>query len=124
VDKAHNTSKSESTWGAALAKLSPEEQEAFGVGGTEKLDILEAVLAATREKKDICRQKQWKYTWKGESIILRDIADKILVWVDKFKSIGDVVVSFDPNHAALPWGAFRFILQVCSLFDTVNHEKF
>ncbi|KAH8147134.1 uncharacterized protein LAJ45_08934 [Morchella importuna] len=58
------------------------------------------------------RTASWKYTWKGETIILRDIADKILVWVDKFKSIGDVAVSFDPNHAALPWSAFRFILQM------------
>lgn len=123
IGKAHDTRKSKSSWETALTKLSPEEQQAFGFGGTEKLDILEAVLTATREKRDICRQKQWKYTWKGETIILRDIADKILVWVDKFKSIGDVAVSFDPNHAALPWSAFRFILQVFSLFDILSYMR-
>ncbi|KAJ0134283.1 NADH-cytochrome b5 reductase 1 [Fusarium oxysporum f. sp. albedinis] len=43
----------------------------------------------------------------------------------KFKGIGDVVSSFDPVHAALPWAAFRFVLQAIvagkeyedSLFD-------
>ena len=43
---------------------------------------------------------------------LGDTATKILEWVDRFKGIGDVIVSFDPVHAALPWAGFRFFLQV------------
>jgi hypothetical protein len=42
----------------------------------------------------------------------RKCFDKIIQWLDKFKGIGDVVSSFDPVHAALPWAAFRFVLQV------------
>lgn len=37
------------------------------------------------------------------------------VVVNKFVSVGDVAVSFDPVHAALPWAAVRFILVVGSL---------
>ncbi|CCT63190.1 related to vegetatible incompatibility protein HET-E-1 [Fusarium fujikuroi IMI 58289] len=37
--------------------------------------------------------------------------DRMVHWLDKFKSIGDVASSFDPLHAALPWAAFRFVLQ-------------
>ncbi|KAI5811981.1 hypothetical protein BZA77DRAFT_376448 [Pyronema omphalodes] len=39
--------------------------------------------------------------------------DKLLNWLDKFKEIGDIVVQYDPAHAALPWAAFRFILKIC-----------
>ncbi|KAI5813264.1 hypothetical protein BZA77DRAFT_346373 [Pyronema omphalodes] len=39
--------------------------------------------------------------------------DKLLNWLDKFKEIGDIVVQYDPTHAALPWAAFRFILKIC-----------
>ena len=45
-------------------------------------------------------------------IDLRDRADKILEWVEKFKQIGDIAVQYDPVHAALPWAGIRFLLQV------------
>lgn len=102
-------------WEIALVKLSVEDQRILSLSSLDKLDALDHILEATKEKRDICRQKQWKYTWKGETIILRDVADKILAWVDKFKAIGDVAVNFDPTHAALPWAGFRFLLRVSSL---------
>ncbi|RPB09958.1 hypothetical protein P167DRAFT_576825 [Morchella conica CCBAS932] len=114
--------KSKSSWETALTKLSPEEQQAFGFGGTEKLDILEAVLTATREKRDICRQKQWKYTWKGETIILRDIADKILVWVDKFKSIGDAKQYYSKNTGVrIAFSTFE--TELASLLDDIATQE-
>ena len=50
---------------------------------------------------------------RGEEIVLRDVGMKILHWVDMFKQIGDIIVQYDPVHAALPWAGFRFLLQVC-----------
>lgn len=110
-----NNSSPPLPWEAALATLSPGDQQALNLSSLDKLGALDQVLEATKKKMEICRQKQWKYTWKGEAIVLRDVADKLLAWVDKFKAIGDVVVSFDPTHAALPWAGFRFLLQVSSL---------
>ena len=46
-------------------------------------------------------------------MVLRDVADKVLVWIDKFKQIGDIVIQYDPVHAALPWAGVRFLLDVC-----------
>jgi hypothetical protein len=46
------------------------------------------------------------------NIILRDVAEKIVFWLDKFKEVGDVAVNFDPVHAALPWAGVRLLLQV------------
>lgn len=81
-------------------------------GSTDKLDILNKVVELTKEKKDICVQKQWKFTYNGKVIILRDVADKLLAWLNKFKQIGDIVIQYDPVHAAVPWAGFRFLLQV------------
>ncbi|KAI5792038.1 hypothetical protein FPQ18DRAFT_291967, partial [Pyronema domesticum] len=59
------------------------------------------------------KEKPWKIEIKGETIVLSDIAMKLLGWMDRFKEIGDIIVQFDPVHAALPWAGFRFILKVC-----------
>jgi hypothetical protein len=56
-----------------------------------------------------------KVKFRGKEIIVRDVADKILVWIEKFKKIGDIAVQHDSGLAALPWAAVRFVLQVCSL---------
>lgn len=47
-------------------------------------------------------------------IILRDLLEKVMVWVNKFKEVVDVAIQYDPVHAALPWAAVRFLLQVKS----------
>ncbi|KAF7951700.1 hypothetical protein EAE96_006999 [Botrytis aclada] len=39
---------------------------------------------------------------------------KILVWVNKVKDVGDIIVSYDPGHAALPWAAVRLLLTIAS----------
>ncbi|KAL9634405.1 MAG: hypothetical protein Q9164_004107 [Protoblastenia rupestris] len=38
---------------------------------------------------------------------------KIAKWIQKFISVGDVAMQYDPTHAALPWAAVRFVLQAC-----------
>jgi hypothetical protein len=61
------------------------------------------------------RERAWTIKWRGDDIVLRDVAMKIVQWVDKFKQIGDIAVQYDPGHAILPWAIFRFLLQVNSL---------
>ena len=48
----------------------------------------------------------------GEEVVLHDVASKVVMWVDRFVTIGDTVVQYDPGHAALPWATFKFLLQV------------
>lgn len=43
---------------------------------------------------------------------MRDIFNKMVVWIDMFKQIGDTFIQYDPGDAALPWAGVRFILQV------------
>lgn len=104
----------DSVWQKALQGLPVEDRQALNFGQLDnKLDILNQVIDALTIKRDNCIQKQWKFTHNGKTIILRDVADKLLTWVDKFKEIGDIIVQYDPVHAALPWAGFRFLLQVC-----------
>lgn len=43
---------------------------------------------------------------------MRDVLEKITGWVQRFVATGDTVVQYDPGHAALPWAAVRFLLQI------------
>ncbi|KAL7755782.1 hypothetical protein ACKLNR_014309 [Fusarium oxysporum f. sp. zingiberi] len=67
--------------------------------GTEQIDALIKQTAQSQQELGRTSHRFKKYF------------DNIIRWLDKFKGIGDVVSSFDPVHAALPWAAFRFILQ-------------
>ncbi|KAF5722641.1 het-E-1 heterokaryon incompatibility protein [Fusarium mundagurra] len=66
---------------------------------TEQID---ALIEQTTKRQKTLEKSNHKF---------RKYFDKIIDWLDKFKGIGDVVSSFDPVHAALPWAAFRFVLQ-------------
>ncbi|PNP78932.1 hypothetical protein FNYG_07797 [Fusarium nygamai] len=66
---------------------------------TEQIDAL--IKQTTKKQKDL----------EKSGHRFRKYFDKIIHWLDKVKGIGDVISSFDPVHAALPWAAFRFALQ-------------
>ncbi|KAG4262374.1 hypothetical protein FPRO03_10604 [Fusarium proliferatum] len=65
-------------------------------------DDIDRIIKQTREKQKDHGKSSHRF---------KKYFDKIIHWLDKFKGIGDVVSSFDPVHAALPWAAFRFALQ-------------
>lgn len=111
-------------WGLALQKLSLEDKEAVSqIISDSKLDILQHLQTAAIKKRTECNDRRWKFELKGRQIILRDVAEKIVVWVDKFKQIGDIIVNFDPVHAALPWVGLRFLLEVGLMVPLrENHE--
>jgi hypothetical protein len=92
--------------------LDDEEKADVNFEREDKLAILKDVLEAVDEKKKMCLQKRWKYKKGGKEIIIRDKLEKVLEWVNRFKEVGDIVVQYDPAHAALPWAGVRFLLQV------------
>ncbi|GAB1320899.1 NACHT domain-containing protein [Madurella fahalii] len=101
-------------WAAALERLSHQDRERFGLAKTGQRnahEVLVEVLKATTQKKNECMEKRWKVVIKGRAIILRDVVEKISVWVSKVLKIGDIAVQYDPGQAALPWAAIRLILQ-------------
>lgn len=45
-------------------------------------------------------------------MVLREVVGKVAQWIDRFKAVGDSAIQYDTAHAALPWAAFRFLLNV------------
>ena len=71
-----------------------------------------------QESERVCISKQWRYKRKsGEIVILRDLFGKVVKWLQRFREIGDIVVQYDPVHAALPWAGVRFLLEVRHLVN-------
>lgn len=102
-------------WASALAKISTEDKELIAFDGQDKLDVLADLHVLTNTAKTKSIEKRWRFHRKGregETVILRDLFSKIAVWIDRFKEVGDIVVQYDPSHAALPWAGVRFLLQV------------
>jgi hypothetical protein len=58
---------------------------------------------------------------------LQDEADKVILWLDRFKQVGDIAVNADQIHAGLPWAGIRLLLEVCghvsTPFYTVNLSR-
>jgi hypothetical protein len=85
------------------------------VAAAVEVDI--ATLCSLAEaKRQQCEARRWKFTFRSRELVLRDTADKVIAWLDKFKQVGDVAVSFDPQHAALPWAGVRLLLEVRSVY--------
>lgn len=97
-------------WDATFAKLPSNDQQALrsGLGIPVTIEDVRASIAEARGKAD----KKWTIKRQRGDINLRMHFDKVVHWVQEFIVIGDTVVTYDPGHAALPWAAMRFLLQI------------
>jgi hypothetical protein len=122
VDLFQNTSthaynfNSHDLWADAAAQLSNDERRTINFSRDDKLNIIAESLANAERCKQKFFESKWKYTRKsGETVIISDLFGKIVRWIESFKQIGDIVVQYDPAHAALPWAGVRLLLQVCKV---------
>ena len=80
---------------------------------TGKRDVVAAVLNVAESKRQLSLKKRWWVeNFDGKEIIVRDVVEKTISWVRRFRDVGDIGVQYDPGHAALPWAAVCFVLQV------------
>ena len=108
-----STTQTKDLWAIAIAKVGDDDQAQLDIHRTEKIAVLDDILSLVKVKQNICMQKRWKFKKSsGESLVVRDLVDKIAVWVGKFVKVGDSAAQYDPTHAALPWAAVRFLLQI------------
>ena len=104
---------SSNLWKKALDTLSVELKNSLDLTKASHTYILSKALAEAQEIKRVCTQECWTLKkYNGETIILRDVIEKIIVWVEKFIAVGDAAMQYDTAHAAPAWAAFRFVLQV------------
>ena len=100
-------------WNKALDTIGVELKGTLDLTNVSRGNVLSRVLEEAREKRRVCAQKCWTLKKRnGQVIILRDVVEKIIVWVEKFIAVGDAAMQYDPVHAAPAWAAFRFVLQV------------
>ena len=103
-------------WTQALSKLNEEEQDLLhNVHTSTKTNsqtLFQSLEDSIKAKQLQEKARHWQVSIGGRTFIIRDVMLKIVEWLRRFKEIGDVAVSFDPVHAALPWAGFRFLLEV------------
>ena len=106
-------SSSPDLWNKALDTLSVELRNSLDLTKASRGYVLPEALKEAQEKRQTCAQKFWTLKKRnGETNILRDVIEKIIVWVEKFIAVGDAAMQYDTAHAAPAWAAFRFVLQV------------
>lgn len=100
-------------WGLALERLSLKDKNAVGeIMPDSKLDILPHLHTVAVNQRNVCEGRRWKFELNGQSITLRDVANHIIVCVDKYKQIRDVVENSVSSPSSLPWAGIRFFLEV------------
>lgn len=100
-------------WDKAVESLKEKDKQNVDFQRSDKRAILVDLLEEIQKKKQLCIEQRIKYKRKnGQPVVLYDVFEKIVNWVNKFKDIGDVAMQYDPGHAALPWAGIRFFLQV------------
>nr|POF13666.1 vegetative incompatibility protein het-e-1 [Quercus suber] len=88
----------------ALRKLTEREQLVIREHVTSDISTtIQAAYDAAEKQKSICQQQRWPGSEK---------ADKVLRWLDRFKSVGNIVANVDPVHVGLPWAGIRMLLEV------------
>jgi hypothetical protein len=89
--------------------------------GAATINVDIARLCSLAEaKRQQCGARRWKFTFRGREIVLHDTSDKLIAWLDRFKQLGNITVSFNPQRAALPWAGVRIFLDVRSSSSVIN----
>ena len=58
-------------------------------------------------------EANWRKLKSGaKEIDVQESAGRLVGWITKFKEVEDIVVQYDPVHAALPWVGVRYMLLV------------
>ena len=99
-----------------LKRLSDDDQatlQDYISHNASDIDLaLEQALAAAKEKQRCCIEKRWTFTFTGRTVVVKEEADKVVGWLNRFMAVGDVVANVDPVHVGLPWAGIRLLLEV------------
>ena len=108
-------------WSRAIGQLNEQDRQYVNFAQSEKIGAVQGILSIVESQKQRSVRKQWHINRDNkEPFIFREKLGKIASYIIKFKEIGDVLTQYDPAHAAIPWAAVRFTLQV-GLY--ISHAK-
>jgi hypothetical protein len=109
----HSETLMDTPWEEAFQILSPQDQQSLHfIITSSKIDILSQIIGITHEKRVQYIAGEWGVGYGGTTVVIRDVVDRVIGWMDKFKNLGSILAPVDPVYATLPWAAFRFLLMV------------
>ena len=113
---AHRCSVLEDALLALGRTIGREEEETIRAllpsGAVNVKAAFDGVHGCATQLQQRCASKTLRWIYKGRQIYVHDQVDKVLHFLDKFKSAGDIVANVDPVHIGLPWAGIRVILEV------------
>lgn len=102
----------ENLWIRALSQLNDDDKSRLDVTQLREGDPVDKLLESiNKDLDDQAKRQQIVKRKRGKPLVLRHLYARIVTCINKFKNIGDIVVQYDPAHAALPWAAVRLVLQ-------------
>ena len=102
----------EALWTKAVDQLSEEDKQQIDVLNPDRRGLIQDVIKVVEGKHQSCIEKQWKFRTGSEIVPTRDPLGRIVAWINKFRDVGTIMMQYDPAHAAIPWAAIRFVLEV------------
>nr|POE74295.1 vegetative incompatibility protein het-e-1 [Quercus suber] len=83
----------------SMSLLKPKERETiekYALHGVADINIAVArAHSAALDHKQTCTDRLWRWSLLGRTVVLRDEADKVLRWLDRFKAVGLIVPTAD-----------------------------
>ena len=98
-------------WDQAVDLLNDEDRIQIDFTQEDKRTALSDLLVTVGEKRRTQKHIRFKKR-NGDTVDVRGLFKRIAEWVNRFKDVGDILIQYDPQHAAIPWAAVRFVLQV------------
>ena len=84
-----------------------------------------SVVDMVQTEKQRREDEQWKFKINGKEVIVREVFEKTLTWLQKLEVVGEATVEHAPVNASLPWAGFRALLKVkqfsCFSFNNSTH---
>ncbi|ESK88372.1 hypothetical protein Moror_14777 [Moniliophthora roreri MCA 2997] len=112
-------SGSEDLWKEAFKTLDDADKQ--HITSEEKLEALDQLHQLVEHAKEECIRKCWKYKWKGQQVVLRDVFEKITGRIKAFESLGDGIAgASNRSEVGLAWTGIKFLLKIM----TADFNKF
>ncbi|KAF4854423.1 Vegetative incompatibility protein HET-E-1 [Colletotrichum siamense] len=100
-------------WDIARKRLTHTEEARLAKAAVDNNTLSQQLLELVQGKQQQCMDRRWKFKRSnGEVVVIRDVFEKVVRWLQRFKEVGDVATQYDPAHAALPWAGVRMLLQI------------
>lgn len=101
-----------------MTQLKPDDFDGINIDfkGKTKLSILQLFIQEAEATNTECENKQWSYKNScGEKVLVRDSVNTLLVNLQKYTAVGDLIVQALPAPGSLVWGGLKILLQVSKL---------